>query len=202
MNSANYRTVTKHPKTHKDLYLRLFSMTITELASLQLKEGKTWEDILPYIRTLLHEQADISGFPLYFFGDAHPDNIGTIYLLSGWADVSAHEHWIASDTNKRLLRDLGPLLDVKSLLHLTIEPSPKMWEQAGTVLFLQIDPEEAQKTLNTACTDGILWDDTGADAENKVEGGFRLIALNGNKIHSGLKNGQRLCTMHSRNISE
>lgn len=112
-NLANYQTYEIHREFYPNQYRT--SMSITEFASLQLKEGKTWEDILPYIRTLSHEQANISGFRLYFFDEALSDNTGMIYLLSGWVDVSAHEHWIASDMNQRLLRDLGPLLEVRSL---------------------------------------------------------------------------------------
>ncbi|KAI5116071.1 hypothetical protein M0805_005584 [Coniferiporia weirii] len=100
-------------------------MPITEFAVLQLKEGKVWAHILPHIRALMREQAAWSGYELHFFDDADSDvdAARTVYLLSGWASVEAHEQWIASEMNQRLLRDLLPFLDVKSLLHLAIEPS-------------------------------------------------------------------------------
>lgn len=143
-------------------------MPVTELATLQLKPGKEWADILPHIRDVSREQSSWSGYPLYFFDDAH--TAGLIYLLSGWESVEAHERWIASPMNQSLVQALEPHLDILGLQHLTIAPD-ESWSDAITILYARTKGEKPMFS-----EEGVIWKGFGADVEGKVEGSVHLVA--------------------------
>ncbi|PAV23973.1 hypothetical protein PNOK_0104100 [Pyrrhoderma noxium] len=146
-------------------------MPITELATLQLKPGKTWADILPLIQTASREQSSWSGYPLYFFDDIHTP--GLFYLLSGWESVHAHEQWIASPTNQDLVKALTPNCDVLGLRHLIISPD-ESWKDAAMMLYVRTE-EGKQPSLPEV---NLVWKGFGGDAEGKNKDIVYLIVYN------------------------
>lgn len=96
-------------------------MTITEIATLRLTPPYTWDSSrsAAFFHAVGQRQEGCSGHPLFFFQDVQTDT--TIYLISGWASVHAHEEWIASARNQELLRMAEGLLEVKGLTHTDID---------------------------------------------------------------------------------
>lgn len=92
-------------------------MTVTELAILSLNPSVTLPSatLSPYFALLSSRQSAWSGHPLRFYT---LDN--KVLLLSGWADVPAHNDWIASEGNRELLSLLTPHLSIETFVHLDV----------------------------------------------------------------------------------
>ena len=95
-------------------------MPVTEFAILEALAPYTVDasPVQTFLADVARQQAAWSGFPLLFFRDAAAP--ATVYLVSGWTDVPAHEKWIASEPNQELLRRAALVLAVKAFFHLDI----------------------------------------------------------------------------------
>ncbi|KAF8646938.1 hypothetical protein AX16_007030 [Volvariella volvacea WC 439] len=104
-------------------------MPVLELATLQLFEPHHFysETVHKHFRTLSQWQAEWSGYPLTFYTSNLDDATGeitdptTVFLISGWKSVDAHNEWIKSEGNQELLRLLLPFLSIKDFVHLAVD---------------------------------------------------------------------------------
>ncbi|EIW84735.1 hypothetical protein CONPUDRAFT_134659 [Coniophora puteana RWD-64-598 SS2] len=96
-------------------------MPVTEFASLALGPAYylTHPCVTSFFQKLAKWQSEASGYPLFFYSPPASDE--EIYLISGWASVSAHHTWIASDRNQELLRMAEEMLEVRDFLHLDVD---------------------------------------------------------------------------------
>ncbi|KAJ3540390.1 hypothetical protein NM688_g6231 [Phlebia brevispora] len=94
--------------------------SITELATLEIipPSSASSSNLMSFLREASTRQGARSGYPVLFFQDAQSPT--TLYLISGWQSISAHEAWIASEENQTLLRNMSQLLRVKGLVHIAI----------------------------------------------------------------------------------
>jgi hypothetical protein len=78
-------------------------MPVTEFVALKFKEPFTIDHppILQEFQTILPKQAEWSGYPVTLYINAQDERL--VYIISGWEDVEAHNKWIASQTNPKLL---------------------------------------------------------------------------------------------------
>ncbi|GJE87029.1 hypothetical protein PsYK624_031120 [Phanerochaete sordida] len=143
-------------------------MPITELAILEALPPHTADSapIQTFLSDVALQQAAWSGHPLLFFTLAHDDARTTVVLVSGWADVPAHDAWIASEPNQALLRRAGALLTVRELLHLDIafETLPHSvqrmtWEVLSRAQADSVDAERGQ--LGAAEPGSGVWEGAG-----------------------------------------
>lgn len=107
-----------------------------------------------------------------------PDTPDEFILLSGWRSVDAHHEWIASEMNQSLLVALNPFIEVRSLLHLTIEPS-EAWKSARIMLYEKGKEDERSEDL--PLLKDIIWEGKGTDCEGNMKGLYRLCAFNINR---------------------
>ncbi|KZT38270.1 hypothetical protein SISSUDRAFT_1047212 [Sistotremastrum suecicum HHB10207 ss-3] len=92
-------------------------MPVIELATLEIKGGsEPGAQLLAQLKSGGAAQAQWSNYPVYFFSDVEQPS--TIYLVGGWDSVDAHEEWIVSSKNQKIMAGLIPLLDVKDLSHI------------------------------------------------------------------------------------
>lgn len=93
---------------------------VTELATLQIKSPLTLSSphVQNFLRNVSRAQAAWSSYPVLFFQDVKSTNV--IYLISGWESTSAHDVWIASEENQSLLKEASQLVEVKGIMHLSI----------------------------------------------------------------------------------
>jgi hypothetical protein len=155
-------------------------MTVTEFAVLQLLEPHTIAS--PSIRSFFIKlsqcQGAWSGYPLLFF--QHHTSPKTIYLVSGWRDVPAHNDWIASDGNQELLREADPILAVIDFRHLQIDF--ETLPQDVSQMTLEILPHglsgaegNADSIADVGCRHSeVLWQGTGRALEEPLKGWYRL----------------------------
>lgn len=154
-------------------------MTITELAILKLYS--------PY-STLTHSldetflsataaQAKWSSQPVYLFSDHDdPQFQRTIYLLSGWESVAAHQEWIKSDENQAWMKALGHCVRDVQLKHLDFAFDKEALD-VGCVVYSDRQATEAEAT--GAQKDGAAWSAEGIDLEKPQSGIHRLASYAG-----------------------
>ncbi|KAG8958111.1 hypothetical protein FRC03_009447 [Tulasnella sp. 419] len=102
-------------------------MTVTEFVTFQLKEAgdpRKNQHFMSLITSLSSRQLAWSGFPVVVLTDAVEGETSVaskqaiIHLVSGWTSIEAHQEWMTSEKNHDLLLGLGPLVDMKQLVHL------------------------------------------------------------------------------------
>lgn len=96
-------------------------MPVTEFSTFELVPPHTL-DTPPLLKILLRlcmRQAAHSSYPLTFYADVTSSS--TIYLVSGWRSVQAHQRWLASDENRELGGLLQPFALVKARLRLEMD---------------------------------------------------------------------------------
>lgn len=164
-------------------------MTITELAILRLTEPQTWnsEPIASFFSLLSQQQGSVSGYPLLFlhhpssadvsFLEAHSRDI---VLISGWRDLRAHEVWIASEANQKLLHAAteGKLLSVRDFMHLDV-PFPALLQKlqgSGTVLYERL-PAKELLPVGEGWEDGLEWEIQAKTIDEGREKVYRFAGL-------------------------
>ncbi|OJT08699.1 hypothetical protein TRAPUB_425 [Trametes pubescens] len=92
-------------------------MSVTEIATLRLVPPHTWSSpaTRSFFAAAASQQAARSGCPLHYFQDTADAAI--VYILTGWESVAAHEAWIASEANQKLLERGTGLIEVVGLQH-------------------------------------------------------------------------------------
>ncbi|KAL5511271.1 hypothetical protein ACEPAH_4486 [Sanghuangporus vaninii] len=148
-------------------------MATTLFVTLRMKPDKDWQDILPHILASQAERAACSGYSSYFFDVVGKS--GEIAVLTGWKSEEAHSQWLSSETNKNLNRSLQPFIDVTSLLHLTIRPS-QSWSGVKAMVYEKL--AQGSSVITSSTLKGVVWEGQGNDAHGKVQGTFKLVALN------------------------
>ncbi|KAI1788404.1 hypothetical protein LXA43DRAFT_848417, partial [Ganoderma leucocontextum] len=96
-------------------------MTVTEFATLKLVSPYTWDspDVHALFQTLSTQQGAWSGYPLRFFADTTDPQL--IYLITGWESAAAHNEWIASEQNQKLLERTKGVIEVEGLAHAEVD---------------------------------------------------------------------------------
>ncbi|EIW60208.1 uncharacterized protein TRAVEDRAFT_45455 [Trametes versicolor FP-101664 SS1] len=92
-------------------------MSVTEIATLKLVPPHTWSSpaTRSFFAAAASQQAARSGYPLHYFEDT--TDAAIVYILTGWESVAAHEAWIASEANQKLLERGTGLIEVVGLQH-------------------------------------------------------------------------------------
>lgn len=128
---------------------------ITELAFLNLIPPTTLQTpkLIADFLSASQAQSSWSGYPLYFFfshknakglkaegsneaaTSGTPALTTTIYLISGWTSVQAHNEWIASPKNQELLKFFGDagMMEVGGLAHLDIDFTKLSFEECSAI---------------------------------------------------------------------
>lgn len=112
-------------------------MTVTEFATLKVvSEDGISAELLAHLARLSELQSSYSGYPLYFYSSNTPTT--TIYLLSKWSSVEAHNVWIASDHNQQLLKLLiGKFLEINDFVHIDADMDLERLAAKGERMQLQ-----------------------------------------------------------------
>lgn len=104
-------------KNAKPIVFRTPTMSVTEIATLKLVPPHTWSSpaTRSFFAAAASQQAARSGYPLHYFEDT--TDAAIVYILTGWESVAAHEAWIASEANQKLLERGTGLIEVVGLQH-------------------------------------------------------------------------------------
>jgi hypothetical protein len=97
-------------------------MAVSEIALIRLKP----QDLSPATRANLVEaqkaQTAYSEHQVHFLRQVEDSSF--FYLLGGWESVAKHtDEWIQSETNQKLLAQLGEDFDVSWMFHLDVDVS-------------------------------------------------------------------------------
>lgn len=98
-------------------------MAVSEIALIRLKS----HDLSPSTKATLLEaqktQTEYSKHQVHFLHQIEDSSF--YYLLGGWESVEKHTNdWIQSETNQKLLEQLGAHFDVCWMFHLDVDVSP------------------------------------------------------------------------------
>ncbi|KAF6763792.1 hypothetical protein DFP72DRAFT_873396 [Ephemerocybe angulata] len=148
-------------------------MTITELAILPLKPPHTVHN--PRVEELFQmvhkRQSDWSSYPVLYFADEAGT---TIYLLSGWENVAAHQELMKSDGNQEMLGLFQEYIDLEKmkLRHLDIpfEKDGRLVEAEFLGYASQTEGGEVE------AGEGHTWKAEGRDLEEEAGSGTHHIA--------------------------
>ncbi|KAG7089487.1 hypothetical protein E1B28_011167 [Marasmius oreades] len=97
-------------------------MPITEFATFQINTAITSDPLPTLFKRVQESQSSWSSYPVLFYSDVtRSSSSSTIYLISGWESVAAHQKWIESAENQELLKLFKPYLQITGFSHLTLD---------------------------------------------------------------------------------
>ncbi|KAF9267843.1 hypothetical protein L218DRAFT_854539, partial [Marasmius fiardii PR-910] len=156
-------------------------MPITEFAILKLNTPITSEGRLGMLlKRLQTSQSSWSSYPILLYSDYLSINTSkpststsdsTVYLISGWESVEAHQKWIESDENQELLRLFGEEfgVEIRGFWHLSLDFEEFQWGLSEVLGVTKIQAENGNY-LGQSVESEALWTGEGYDVENDSEG--------------------------------
>ena len=153
-------------------------MSITEIARLQFLPEVDWKspESKLFLKELSVAQGLRSGYPVLYFIDGTADK--TLFLVSGWSSIDAHNAWIDSDENKRFLTRAEKLLVVKDLKHVDIDFGG-FPDRAKQVEISEYSGRD-EKDINDESTEGAFdWEARGKvlDPKEGAEGSYISLGV-------------------------
>ncbi|EKM82353.1 hypothetical protein AGABI1DRAFT_124830 [Agaricus bisporus var. burnettii JB137-S8] len=192
---------------------------VTEFACLQLTPPTTLQHPQLILGLLAGTKAQHawSGYPPNLFihqfreepsasKDFSDKTSTSIYIISGWASVEAHNEWIASPKNQEIMRSFGNsnLLRLGGLAHLDIDFTKLSFEECSHILWRK---RSVSDTLSWEDTTGrnvgndnsesgserkvkgrVIWSYRGRPVDESVEDEYELVGFS----EGGLPESERL----------
>lgn len=143
-------------------------MAVTELAILKAVTPGAVQtpSVQAFLRNVAEQQTARSGFPILYYHPITSNPSGdadTVYLLSGWSSVAAHDVWIASAANQALLKEMNGVFALAGFHHLDVDFGALPRDEARWITW-DVTPQGQAR----ACDSG-SGDSAGASASGAVD---------------------------------
>ncbi|KAH6894969.1 hypothetical protein BKA70DRAFT_1117269 [Coprinopsis sp. MPI-PUGE-AT-0042] len=139
-------------------------MPVIEIAIVRFSKPYAADPLPKILRAAQAGESAWAGYPVIYYAD--PERDDTIYLVSGWKDVAAHEAWIVSDENQDLSAQIEPFVVELSIRHLEIDPAAIPMDSG--ILVWRTLPEGEEPTSSSGVPGGseeIIWEGRGGEVE-------------------------------------
>lgn len=167
-------------------------MAVTELAILKAVTPGAVQtpSVQAFLRTVAEQQAARSGFPVLYYHPITSDPSGdadTVYLLSGWDSVAAHDVWIASAANQALLKEMNGVFALAGFHHLDVDFGALPRDEARWITW-DVTPQGQARACDSGSGDSarasasgaVLWEGFGSVLDSGTQEEHRIRVLNDN----------------------